>query len=165
MDFSRLNQGRVVVGALASIVLIVAILFFPWYELTSNPQRVEGGADFNAEAFVCGTGEFECTGFETFPIMRWLLLLAAIAPLILAWIIANDHALSWPRGQLTSVVAIAAFGLVGYSGLIDRPGDSNSLIGLKYGWIVSLIGTILMLVGSVMRQNETEIQRKPPGTI
>ena len=57
--------------------------------------------------------------------MRWFLLAGAVAPLILAWIIANDHALSWPRGQVTSVVAIAAFGLVGYAG-IDRPAGRHA---------------------------------------
>ena len=66
---------------------------------------------------------------------------------------------------MTSVVAIAAFGLVGYVGVVQKPGDTNSLIGLKWGWIVAILGPILMLVGSVMRQNETEIRRKPPGTI
>ena len=39
-------------------------------------------------------GQHHCTGFETFPILRWLLLLAAIAPLILAYIIVRGHKLS-----------------------------------------------------------------------
>ena len=35
MDFSRLNRGRVLVGAIASLLLIIAILFLPWYSSTT----------------------------------------------------------------------------------------------------------------------------------
>lgn len=151
MDLSRVERGERI-AILGGLLLAVGV-FLQWYTLKVNGTvgDISGPADL--------------TGWEAHPTMRYLLLAAAVAPLILAWIIANDHALSWPRGQLTSVVAIAAFGLVGYSGIIDKPGDSNSLIGLKYGWIVALVGTLLMLWGSVMRQNETEIRRKPPGTL
>jgi hypothetical protein len=151
MDLSRVERGERI--AIVGGLLLAVGVFLQWYTLKVNGAvgDISGPADL--------------TGWEAHPTMRYLLLAAAVAPLILAWIIANDHALSWPRGQLTSVVAIAAFGLVGYSGVIDKPGDSNSLIGLKYGWIVALLGTILMLWGSVMRQNETEIRRKPPGTL
>jgi tellurite resistance protein TehA-like permease len=151
MDISRVQRGERV--AIYGGILLVVGLFLQWYHLKFNG--------------LVGTtkGPADLTGWAAHPTMRWFLIAGAVAPLILAYIIARDHALSWPRGQMTSVVAIAAFGLVGYTGVVDKPGDSNSLIGLKYGWIVSLLGTVLMLVGSVMRQNETEIRRKPPGTI
>jgi hypothetical protein len=151
MDIGRVQRGERI--AIYGGILLAVGLFLSWYHLELN--GVAGGT----------RGPADLSGWEAHPTMRWFLLAAAVAPLILAWIIARDHALSWPRGQLTSVVAIAAFGLVGYSGVIDRPGEANSLIGLKYGWFVALLGTILMLVGSVMRQSETEIARKPPGTI
>ena len=45
MDFSRLNTGRVIIGAIASLLLIVSILFLPWYsydlagvEKTADPD-------------------------------------------------------------------------------------------------------------------------------
>lgn len=151
MDISRVQRGERI--AIIGGILLAVGVFLTWYQLKKNGLvgDVKGPADLS--------------GWDAHPTMRWLLLAAAGAPLILAYIIARDHALSWPRGQLTSVVAIAAFGLVGYAGLIDKPGDTNSLIGIRYGWAVALLGTVLMLVGSVMRQNETEIKRKPPGTI
>lgn len=151
MNLSRVQRGERI--AIVGGILLAVSLFLVWYSLDKN--GVAGGKN----------GPADLTGWEAHSTMRWLLLAAAVAPLILAYIIARDHKLSWPRGQLTSVVAIAAFGLVFYAGLIDKPGDSNSLIGLKWGWIVSVLGTGLMLAGSVMRQNETEIKRKPPGTI
>lgn len=151
MDLSRVQRGERI--AILGGVMLALGVFLSWYHLKENGTvgTTNGPADLS--------------GWEAHTTMRWFLLAAAVAPLILAWIIANDHALSWPRGQLTSVVAIAAFGLVGYAGVIERPGDSNSLIGLKYGWLIALVGTVLMLVGSVIRQNETEIRRKPPGTL
>ena len=39
------------------------------------------------------------SGWDAHPILHWLLLAAAAAPLILAWIIVRDHQLSWPRGR------------------------------------------------------------------
>lgn len=151
MDVSRVQRGERI--AIYGGILLVVGLFLPWYHLKKLGQvgSTHGPADLS--------------GWESHPTLRWFLLAAAVAPLILAYIIARDTKLSWPRGQLTSVVAIAAFGLVAYVGLIQKPGDENSLIGLKWGWIVAFLGPILMLAGSAMRQSETEIKRKPPGTI
>jgi len=71
------------------------------------------------------------------------LLLGAIAPAILAYIIARDHALSWPRGELTAVVAITAITLILVRGLIIKPSDSghpSGEISLDYGWYIALVG-------------------------
>lgn len=153
MDISRVRRGEWI--ALLGGALLAVAVFLPWYGLERN--GVVGD--------VTGGPGVTLTGWEAHETVRWLLLAAAVAPVILAYIIARDHALSWPRGQVTSIVAIAAFGLAAYIGVVDRPGDSNSLIGLRYGWFIALAGTLLMLVGSVMRQNESEIRRKPPGSI
>ena len=39
-----------------------------------------------------------------------------MAPLILAWIIIRGHALAWPRGELTAVVALVALTLTVFRG-------------------------------------------------
>lgn len=147
MDIGRVQRGERI--AIYGAVALAGGLFLKWYEVKVGGALPRG----------------PLSGWEAHPTMRWFLLAAAIAPLILAWIIANDHALSWPRGQVTMVVAIAAFGLIGYTGLIDRPGESNSFLSLSYGWFVSLAGTLLMLWGSLRRQSETELRRKPPGVL
>ncbi len=64
------------------------------------------------------------SGWTAFPILHWLLLAAAVAPLILAWVILRDHQLSWPRGEMTAVVGMIALVLVLYVGFVDRPGDA-----------------------------------------
>ncbi|HEY8001308.1 MAG: hypothetical protein ACHQJ5_03605 [Vicinamibacteria bacterium] len=169
MDFSRLNRGRVLAGAIASLLLIVAILFLPWYELGANPQRVVGGPDYNPDANICGAGETTCTGWETFPILRWLLLLTAIAPLILAYIIVRGHKLSWPPGEMTMISGFSATVLIAYNGLIDKPGTGPAEIGvsLDYGYWVALLAAIAIAVVGFTRSVESGPRktRKAPGTV
>jgi hypothetical protein len=50
-------------------------------------------------------------------------------------------------------------------GVIDRPGEPSGAIELEIGWYGMILGSLLMLAGSVIRQSETEIKRKPPGTL
>ena len=140
--------------AIAGGALLALGLFLPWYSAENKNARI------NAER---GPGDF--TGFEIHDLARWLWIAAALAPLILAYIVLRGHALSWARGEMTAVTSIAAFGLVLYTGVIDRPGDPSGLIGLKWGWGVSMLGIILMLVGSSLRASEVERARKPPGVL
>ena len=128
-------------------------MFLPWYGTSDNPNALIDGA----------RGDF--SAWEVHPIMRWLLLAAAAAPLILAWIVLRDHELSWPRGELTAVVAMAALGLVLYAGIVSRPGEPRSQIALQIGWFLALVGLVLMLVGGAKRAAEIERRRKPPGVL
>lgn len=167
MDFSVLNQRRVVLGAAASILLLVALFFLPWYDLEENPQRV--GPDASEDAFICGEGEFTCTGWETFPILRWLLLAAAFAPLILGWILVRGHKLSWAPGEMTMVIGFTYFVLILYNGIIDRPGAqiAEAGVSLSYGYFVALLATALMAATGFLRSQESggRKQRKAPGTV
>src|SRR5919106_2068763 len=108
MHFSRLGSGELV--AAVGGILLAGCLFLPWYETSSS----------NSNAAIDGV-RGALSGWEVHPVIRWLLLAAAVAPLILVWIIVRDHELSWSRGEMTAVVAIAAFGLLAYTGLLDRP--------------------------------------------
>lgn len=149
MDVSKLQKGEFI--AIGGGVLLLIGLLLNWY-------ATKGLGEINGE-------QGAMTGWEVHTIIRWLLLAAAVAPLILAYIILRDHALSWPRGEMTAVIAIACFGLIFYNGLVARPGTSNSLTSLELGWFVALLGTILMLSGSALRSSNVERKRKPPGTL
>ena len=152
MHFDRLGRGELV--AAAGGLLLAVCLFLPWYETDAdNPNASIDGA----------TGAV--SGFDTHQILRWLLLLAALAPFILIWIVIRDHELSWPRGELTAVAAIAAFGLVAYVGFLDRPGQPGGAISLELGFYGALLGTILMIVGGSMTAGQNERVRKPPGVL
>jgi hypothetical protein len=169
MDFSRLNPTRTIVGGIASAALLLSLFFLPWYDVAENDQRNAESDNYNPEAFICGEGEFSCTGWETFPILRWLLLLAALAPPILAWILIRGHKLSWAPGELTMVAGFAAFVLIGYNGLLDRPGTGPGEIGitLDIGYYVALAASAAIAATGFTRSIESggRKERKAPGTV
>ncbi len=143
------------VVAMVGGALLVLSLFLPWYSVDNSRGMIGDGKR--------GPGDF--TGFEVHDIQRWLFIAAAVAPFILAYIVVRGHTLSWARGEMTAVTSIAAFGLIVYSGVIDRPGEVAGLVGLRWGWFVSLVGALAMLIGSALRASEVERARKPPGVL
>ena len=165
MDFSRLNTGRVAAGAIASALLIVSILFFSWYSY--DLAGVEKSAD--ADDWLCGVGETSCTAWETFPILRWLLLLLAVAPLILAYILVRGHKLSYPPGEMTMISGFAGAVLILYNGVIDKPGSGPAELGLglDWGYWVALLCAIVIAVIGFTRSLESgpKKTRKAPGTV
>ena len=165
MDFSRLDRNRVLLGGISGGLLLLSLLLLPWYSLTTNPQRVEGEP---SDSWLCGTGDLDCTGFETFPILRWLLILAALSPLILAYILVRGHRLSWAPGEMTMVTGFAAMVLIGYNGILDKPGSGPAEIGvsLAFGYWVALLGAIgIAATGFLRSQAGQKRQRKAPGTV
>ena len=164
MDFSRLDRNRVLLGGISGTLLIVSLLFLSWYSY--DLEGVQKAAD--PDDWICGVGETSCTGFETFPIMRWLLILAALSPLILAWILVRGHKLSWAPGELTMVSGFAAMMLIGYNGIIDKPGSGTAEIGigLDFGyWIALLCAIGIAATGFLRSQAGQRRQRKAPGTV
>jgi hypothetical protein len=164
VDFSNLDRNRVLIGGAAAILLIISVLFLPWYTLTDEPQRVE------QNAWICGENEFSCTGFETFPILGPLLLLASIAPLILAYILVRGHKLSWAPGEMTMVVGFTATVLIAYNGIIDKPAPDDGIefgTGLDFGYWVALLSAATIAIVGFMRSLESggRRQRKAPGTV
>ena len=134
--------------------LLALSVFLPWYGTDPGNRfaRIDGVR-----------GDQSC--WDVHPILRWLLLAAAVAPFILAYIIATDAQLSWARGEMTMVTSIAALGLIFYNGIIDRPGSPpapsrSSTAGSWRCW-----RRCVMVVASAMRSSEHERARKPPGTI
>ena len=160
-DTSKLSRGEIF-GIAAGLVLILS-LFLEWYSLSTDPNLVDRGTDEGNWA--CGVGNDSCTGFDTFPIMRWLLLAAALAPMILSWILIRGHKLSWPRGELTAIVGLIAFVLIAYNGIIDRPQDGLE-VSLSYGYWLALLASLGIFVSGGFRAVESGggAQRKPPAT-
>jgi hypothetical protein len=152
MDLRRISISELL--AAAGGVLLAVGVFLPWYKPNTE----------NRNANVNGIRD-SVSAFDAHTVLRWLLLGAAAAPIILLWIVIRDHQLSWPRGEMTAVVGIIAFGLTMYVGVIDRPGEPPSEISLGIGWFISLLGTILITVGGSYRASTTERPRKPPGVM
>ncbi|HEV2061909.1 MAG TPA: hypothetical protein VGR12_03570 [Solirubrobacteraceae bacterium] len=143
--------------AMGGGALLAISIFLSWYS-GENSRATIGGNPVPQ-----GGGDF--TGWEVHTIIRWLLLAAAAAPFILAYIVARGHKLSWARGEMTAVTSIAALGLIVYNGVIGQPGEPKGLIGVEYGWFLALIGVLAMLIGSALRASEVERARKPPGVL
>jgi hypothetical protein len=141
------------IAALGGLLIGVCV-FLPWYV----PNKA------NHNAVVAGSRE-AVSAWDAHSILRYLFLAAALAPLILLYIVLRDHKLSWPRGEMTAVIAIAAFGIVGYLGIIDRPGEPKGEIGLGIGWFGAMLGVIFMAIGGAWRAGGSERPRKPPGVL
>jgi archaellum biogenesis protein FlaJ (TadC family) len=152
MDLRRLSVSELV-AMLGAAIVAISLFLLPAYETTTET------AEINEQG---GVGE-TFSAWEVHDITRWLILLAAIAPFILAWIILRDHQLSWGRGEMTAVISIIVTGLIVYLGIIDRPGEPSGTVALRIGWFGMFAGAVLMLVGSVWRTSEQEKGRKPPG--
>ncbi len=164
MHFSKLSRSELL-GVVASVVLVAALFLLDWYSLSQTDPRSAGDPD----AFVCGVGNYECTGWETFPIMRWLLLLAASAPPILAYIVIRERKLSWAPGEMTMVAGFSAFVLIAYNGIIDPPGSVSGEIGItkEVGYYVALLAAAGIAASGIGRAMESQkgALRKAPGTV
>ncbi len=159
MDLSRLQRYEVL--GLASAAILVISLFLPWFSLTDVPERAQ------QEAWVCGTNDFECTGWETFPIARWLFIAAAVAPVLLAYFIVTHQRGQYPTGEFTMTVGLTVIVLVGFNGLIQKPGGDFSFgVSLDYGYFIALLTGFGLAVAGALRSLESGggAQRKPPAT-
>lgn len=153
MHIRDLDRGELV-ASIGGILLGVS-LFLSWYSLGNS----------NAVLGKCHGPNSTCTGWAALSIIRFLLLIAAVAPAILAYIIIRGHALSWPRGELTAVTALVALTLTLFRGLIDRPGAPPDQISIAIGWWVALVADLMILTGAVWRSKESGARRKPPGVL
>jgi hypothetical protein len=151
VDLDRLEREEMI-AVLGGLLLAVAV-FLPWFETQNRFAQVDGlRGDLSA--------------WDTLSVLRFPLLPAAAAPLILAWIVIRGHALSWPRGELTAVVAITAFVLVLLRGLVVKPGEPTSQIGLGIGWWLALLGSAIMVVGAATHRARQDVgPRRPPGVL
>src|SRR3712207_4661330 len=134
MDFRRL-QWSDWLAALGGIVLGLSIFIQKTYE--ARPESPT--AQING---MRGTVSL----WQTHDRLRWPLLLAALAPIVLVYILARDHQLSWPRGEMTAVIGLAASTLIFDVGVIDRPGEPSGQIELDWSWYTALGGAIAMAV-------------------
>jgi hypothetical protein len=152
MHVGRLGRGELL-AAVGGILLALGVVT-PWYATAGD----------NRNAAIDGMrGTF--SAWDVHPTLRWVLLAAAVAPFVLAWIVVRDHELSWPRGEMTAVIGVAAAGLVIYVGGLARPGEPASEIGLRLGWFAAVAGSLLIIVGGAISASHVARPRKPPGVL
>jgi hypothetical protein len=151
MDFSHVRRGEII-AAVGAIVLVFAV-FLPAYTLSDNPNASIPGVSGDASIFDANT------------ISRWFIIAAAIAPLVLLYIVIRGHQLSWPRGEMTAVIGLIASTLNFWNGVIQRPGEPSGQIGLGLGWYLAMVASVAIAVGGALRAGESERARKPPGVL
>jgi hypothetical protein len=157
---TRLGWTEVV--GLASAALLIVALFLPWFSLTHVPALRE-----QQNAWVCGSGHYECSGWDTFPINRWLFLAAAAAPIILTYFIATSQRGEYPTGEFTMTVGLAVIVLAGFNGIVSKPGSGVQFgISLAYGYWLTLLAGLVMAGAGALRSLESGggAKRKPPAT-
>jgi hypothetical protein len=153
MNFKALDRGELV--AIVGGILLGVSLSLSWYTLGNR----------HAVLASCHGPRSTCSGWAALTILRFVLLAAAVAPIILAYIIIRGHALSWPRGELTAVTALVALIVTLVVGVVDHPGSPPGEIAVTTGWFVALGADLLILAGSVWRAQESGARRKPPGVL
>lgn len=151
---------------IASSALLFVSLFLPWYSLTHAASRItqqQSGGD----PWVCGVREYDCTAWDTFPIGRWLFVAAAVAPLILIYLIVRKQGGKYPTGEFTMTVGLAVIVLVIFNGILAKPGGTPQFgISLEFGYLLALVAGVLMAGAGALRSLESGggAQRKPPAT-
>jgi hypothetical protein len=153
MHFKDLSRGELL-AAIGGILLLIS-LFLSWYTLANVHAMIQR----------CHGPNSKCSGWSALGPVRYVLLAAAVAPAILSYIVIRGHALSWPRGELTAVIALAALIFTIFAGLIDKPGMPKAEIGITTGWFVAVAADLLILFGSVWRAQKSGARRKPPGVL
>ena len=153
MHFDELDRGELI-AVVGGIVLGIS-LSLVWYRLGNGHAALNN----------CKGPNGTCSGWKSLSIVRYFLLVTALAPLILSWIILRGHGLSWPRGELTAVTALFALTFTVFRGVIDKPGSPRGQISNGFGWWIALVGGLLILVGSVWRSQESASLPKPPGLL
>jgi len=154
MRFERLDRGETV--AVIGGLLLALSLFLSWYTLSDQYAALRSCKGPNAS----------CSGWSSLGLLSVIIVVAAIAPVVLAYIVVRGHALSWPRGELTAVFALVALALTLFLGLINKPGSPSGEIHISYGWFLAMLGGFLILLGALVRSQESGgRRRKPPGVL
>lgn len=152
MGEKKLSTSEII-AALGGILLAVSVFVKAYEARPENPNANIDG--------LRGT----LSMWQVHDIMRYLLLLAALAPIILVYIVIRDHQLSWPRGEMTAVIGLTAATLIFYTGIIDRPGEPSGQIELEIGWYGAMLGALMSAAGGALRSSESGRRKKPPGVM
>src|SRR5215211_4946608 len=150
----RLNWGEFM-GMLAALGLF-ATLHLPWFSTSAKNE--------NSIITSAGVGPGEtATAWQTFPILKWLLVAACAAPFILTWIVARGHKLGWKPGEVTMLVGMVAFVLILCNGIVLGKPEPGIDISLSWGYPLALLSAAAMMAGGFLRQALHQDAKQPPG--
>jgi hypothetical protein len=156
LDFHLLRWSELV--AAVGGTLLVWSLWMPWFatscESTSppTPAGCNPHSVFDAKPGVDRAhGQFDAV--ESFATLPLLLIIAAVIPAVLAWMIARARPFGWSPGEPVMIAGIYATVLVLLNGLVlGRPGAESVEISLQHGYFVAIAGGLGILAGGLLRQ-------------
>jgi len=136
-------------GMASGVVLALSTLL-PWFSTNpSNPHSKIQGARGLANAW------------QAFDFLQYALVVMAIVPFILAWIVVRGHEVGWNRGELTAILGFGAFLLVILNGIVfGQPGTVE--ISLQWGYPIAILASLGIMMAGALRQYEA-MEKKPPG--
>jgi len=148
----------------AGAAVLIGSMLLPWFTTSCTSERPFRPEGCNTNSTLNGLrGEFNA--FETYAIMDILLVAACIAPFVLAYLVVREAPLSWAPGEVTMIVGMVATALILLNGIIlGRPGDSVE-ISLGIGYLLGMLGALMILAGGLVRQAMYGRTRKPPGVL
>jgi hypothetical protein len=148
-----LSEAVAAIGATA----LVWSLWLPWFatscESTSpaTPAGCNPHSLFDAKPGVeRAVGQFDAV--EAFATLPLLLMIAALIPLVAAWMIARSSS-GFSPGETVMIAGIYATMLVLLNGLIlGRPGEQSVDVSLQWGYFVAIAGALAIMAGGMMRR-------------
>lgn len=127
----HLRRGEVIAG-LSALVALVALFAVPWFAVGAS---VAGH----------GAGHTNASGWTSLPTLRWLILIASLCGLLLAFLQATRRA---PALPVTMSVIVTALGALTTLALVIRiPTDGGSPLAGAY---LGLVAAAALTAGAFM---------------
>jgi hypothetical protein len=167
LDFHLLGLPELIttVGGAA----LVWSLWLPWFGTScdslspASPAGCNPHSVFDAKPGVDRTlGQFDAA--EAFASLPLLLIIAAVIPLVVAWMIARGGREGFRPGEAVMIAGIYASVLVLLNGLVlGIPGEQTVDASLQWGYFVAIAGALALTTGGLLRQARDLRGRTPPG--
>ncbi len=137
-DAARLRSGEVIAGA-GGVLLLALMFLLPWYGLTGRAARV--AAALGASTSV--------DGWNGLTVVRWLMLLAALAAIALFTLQGTQRAPALPVSfsVIATVLGLVIVLALIYRVLLNVPGP-DSLLEAKPGAYLGLLAACVLTYGS-----------------
>jgi hypothetical protein len=168
LDFHLLGLPELIttVGGTA----LVWSLWLPWFGTSCDsasppsPAGCNPHSVFDAKPGVDRSlGQFDAV--DAFASLPLLLIIAAVIPLVVAWMIARGGRDRFRPGEAVMIAGIYATVLVALNGLVlGIPGEQTVDASLRWGYVVAFVGALALAAGGLLRQSrDLRGGRRPPG--
>jgi hypothetical protein len=167
LDFHRLGLPELM-AAVGGVALTWS-LWLPWFATScdstspASPAGCNPHSVFDAKPGVDRSlGQFDAV--EAFASLPLLLIIAAVIPAVVAWMIARANRPNFRPGEAVMIAGIYGTVLVLLNGLVlGRPGEQTVDVSLRWGYFVAIAGALAVAAGGLLRQSRDVRGRKTPG--